>query len=410
MSTLPKGYRAAGLPRHDRPRPSRHGLAIFYSDRPAAAGAVFTTNRVKSAHILVDQKQLRKGKSQVIMVNSGCANCCTGKRGIQDAEKTILWASQALGVDDSRILVASTGVIGDYLPMELLSEEIPMLSKRLLGPKGVHFQSFHKAAEAIMTTDTVPKIAHATVRIGGKDVRIWGCAKGAGMIHPAMNPSGKPASTKHATMLAFLLTDVTMDAKRLTELLDRASDKSFNRVTVDGDTSTNDTALLLANGAAGVSCRSERELELFAYALDQVCIELAKKMAKDGEGASKFLEIRVDGARTEADAQKLAMTVATSPLVKTAAYGEDSNWGRVLAAIGRAGVDLDPFKVDIYFGRLCVFRQGAPTAVSAEKAREPLKAREVTITIRIHQGTAQGLYWTCDFTGQYVDINARYRT
>ncbi len=414
MSTLPKGYRAAGLPRHDRPRPSRHGLAIFYSERPAAAGAVFTTNRVKSAHILVDQKQLRKGKSQVIMVNSGCANCCTGKRGIQDAEKTILWASQALGVDDSRILVASTGVIGDFLPMELLSEEIPMLSKRLLGPKGEHFQSFHKAAEAIMTTDTVPKIAHAVVRIGGKDVRIWGCAKGAGMIHPAMNPSGKPASTRpaarHATMLAFLLSDVTMDAKRLTQLLDRASDKSFNRVTVDGDTSTNDTALLLANGAAGVSCRSEREIELFAYALDQVCIELAKKMAKDGEGASKFLEIRVDGARSESDAQRIAMTVATSPLVKTAAYGEDSNWGRVLAAIGRAGVALDPFKVDIYFGRLCVFRQGAPTAVSAEKAREPLKAREVTITIRIHQGTAQGLYWTCDFTGQYVDINARYRT
>ena len=406
MSTLPLGYRAAGLPRHDRPRPSRHGLAIFYSDRPASAGAVFTTNRVKSAHILVDQKQLRKGKSQVIMVNSGCANCCTGKRGIQDAEKTILWASQALAVEPGKILVASTGVIGDFLPMELLSEEIPMLSKQLLGPKGDHFDSFHKAAEAIMTTDTVPKIAHASVRIGGKEVRIWGCAKGAGMIHPAMNSSGKP----HATMLAFVLTDIAMESRMLTALIDRASDKSFNRVTVDGDTSTNDTALLLANGAAGVSCRTAQEREQFAYALDQVCIELAKKMAKDGEGASKFLEIRVDGAKTVADAQKLAMTVATSPLVKTAAYGEDSNWGRVLAAIGRAGVELDPFRVDIYFGRLCVFRQGAPTAVSADKAREPLKAKEVTITIRVHQGTAQGLYWTCDFTGQYVDINARYRT
>src|SRR5690242_11614668 len=154
MSTLPLGYRAAGLPRHDRPRPSRHGLAIFYSDRPAAAGAVFTTSRVKSAHILVDQKQLHKGKSQVIMVNSGCANCCTGERGIRDAEKTIVWASQALDVHPDKILVASTGVIGDFLPMELLSEEIPMLSKQLLGPKGDHFQSFHKAAEAIMTTDT----------------------------------------------------------------------------------------------------------------------------------------------------------------------------------------------------------------------------------------------------------------
>ena len=411
-SVLPIGYRAAGLPRHDRPRPSRHGLAIFYSDRPATAAALFTTNRVKSAHILVDQKQLRRGKSQVIMVNSGCANCCTGRRGIQEAEKTILWASQALDVEPGRILVASTGVIGDFLPMDLLSEEIPMLSKRLLGPKGARSGSFHKATEAILTTDTVAKIAHASVRIRGREVRIWGCAKGAGMIHPDMNPSGKPVatSTRHATMLAFILTDLDMDKRALTALLARSTDKSFNRVTVDGDTSTNDTALALANGAAGVSCRTPRERELFAYALDQVCIELAKKMAKDGEGASKFLEIRVDGARTEADAQKLAMTVATSPLVKTAAYGEDSNWGRVLAAIGRAGVALDPFKVDIYFGRLCVFRQGAPTAVSAEKAREPLKAREVTITIRVHQGSAQGLYWTCDFTGQYVDINARYRT
>ncbi len=406
MSMLPLGYRAAGLPRHDRPRPSRHGLAIFYSDRTAAAGATFTTNRVKSAHILVDQKQLRKGKSQVIMVNSGCANCCTGKRGIRDAEKTIIWASQALDVHPDRVLVASTGVIGDFLPMDLMSEEIPLVSKKLLGPDGVHVQSFHKAAEAIMTTDTVPKIASASVRIKGQEVRIWGCAKGAGMIHPAMTPSGKP----HATMLAFLFTDLEMNSKSLTELLARSTEKSFNRVTVDGDTSTNDTALLLANGAASVSCTTAKEKEAFAFALDQVCVELAKKMAKDGEGASKFLEIRVDGARTERDAQRMAMTVATSPLVKTAAYGEDSNWGRVLAAIGRAGVELDPFKVDIYFGRLCVFRQGAPTSVSAEKAREPLKAKEVTITIRVHQGTAQGLYWTCDFTGQYVDINARYRT
>jgi len=406
MSTLPLGYRAAGLPRHDRPRPSRHGLAIFYSEQPATSAAVFTTSRVKSAHILVDQKQLRKGKSQVIMVNSGCANCCTGERGIREAEKTIVWASQALDVSPDSILIASTGVIGDYLPMELMSEEIPMLSKQLLGPKGDHFQYFHKAAEAIMTTDTVPKIAHASVRIKGKEIRIWGCAKGAGMIHPSMTASGKA----HATMLAFILTDVAMDKRLLSELLSRSTDKSFNRVTVDGDTSTNDTAILMANGASGVHCTSASEREAFAFALDQVCIELAKKMAKDGEGASKFLEIRVDGARTEADAQRLAMTVATSPLVKTAAYGEDSNWGRVLAAIGRAGVHLDPFKVDIYFGRLCVFRQGAPTAVSAEKAREPLKAKEVTITIRVHQGKAQGLYWTCDFTGQYVDINARYRT
>jgi glutamate N-acetyltransferase/amino-acid N-acetyltransferase len=406
MSQLPLGFRAAGLPRHDRPRPSRHGLALFCSETPAAVAACFTTSRLKGVHILVDQKQLRSGKAQAILVNSGCANCCTGQRGFRDAEKTITWTSQVLSIDPEDVLVASTGVISDFMPMELLAEEIPLVARRLLGPNGTTARSFHKAAEAIMTTDTVAKIAHASVRIGGKDVKIWGCAKGAGMIHPAMSPSGKP----HATMLAFVFTDLRATSRELTPLLARSTEQSFNRVTVDGDTSPNDSVFLLANGEVGVACRTAREREMFAYALDQECIELAKKMAKDGEGASKFLEIRVDGARTEAEAQRLAMTVATSPLVKTAAYGEDSNWGRVLAAAGRAGVALDPMKTDIYFGRLCMYRQGMPTPISPEKAREPLKAKEVVITIRVHQGKAQGLYWTCDFTGQYVDINARYRT
>jgi glutamate N-acetyltransferase/amino-acid N-acetyltransferase len=408
VSALPLGYRAAGLPRHDRPRPSRHGLAIFYSEQLAAAVACFTTNRLKGVHILVDQKKLKSGKTQALLVNSGCANCCTGERGFRDAEKTITWSSQALDVNPDHILVASTGVISDFMPMDLLAEEIPLVAKRLLGPQGTSARSFHKAAEAILTTDTVPKIAHASVRIGGHDVKIWGCAKGAGMIHPAMTLSGQPA--RHATMLAFIFTDLRADSRSLATVLVASTEKSFNRVTVDGDTSPNDSVFLLANGRSGVACRTPREREMFAYALDQVCIELAKKMAKDGEGASKFLEIRVDGARSEAEAQRLAMTVATSPLVKTAAYGEDSNWGRVLAAAGRAGVALNPRRVDIYFGRLCMYRQGTPTPVSPEKAREPLKAREVVITIRVHQGKAQGLYWTCDFTGQYVDINARYRT
>ena len=211
-------------------------------------------------------------------------------------------------------------------------------------------------------------------------------------------------------MLAFLLTDAGAQPSDLNAMLEAAVDKSFNRVTVDGDTSTNDTALLLANGASGAVLRSVSDKAKFKAALDAVCIDLAKQMAKDGEGASKFLEIRVEGARTEAEAQRMAMTVATSPLVKTAAYGEDSNWGRILAALGRSGVPFDPSRVDISFGSLCVFRQGAPTSVSAEKARQPLKAKEVTLHIRVHQGKANGLYWTCDFTGQYVDINARYRT
>ena len=416
MSQIPLGFRAAGLPRRDRPRPSRHGLAIFYSETPASAAACFTTNIVKCVHIPIDQQHLKHGKSRVIMVNSGCANCCTGARGVREARKTIDWASKALGVSGKEILVASTGVIGDFMPMDLLSEEIPMLSKKLLGESGAHYDAFHKAAEAILTTDTTVKIAHASVRIGGREVRLWGCCKGAGMIHPAMTLSGKPPASakaavgRHATMLAFLLTDLKAGAAELRSYLGPATDESFNRVTVDGDTSTNDSVFLLANGMSGVALKTPAEKKLFASTLRVICIELAKKIAKDGEGASKFLEIRVEGARSVREAQKMAMTVATSPLVKTAAYGEDSNWGRILAAVGRSGVSFDPAKVDISFGTLCVFRHGAPTAVSADKAREPLKAKEVTLRIQLHAGKAEGFYWTCDFTGQYVDINARYRT
>jgi len=222
MSQLPLGFRAAGLPRNDRPRPSRHGLAIFYSETPAAAAACFTTNIVKCVHIPLDQQRLRRGRARVIMVNSGCANCCTGARGLREAKKTITWASQALDVSEKEILVASTGVIGEFMPMDLLVEEIPMLSKRLLGEPGAHYQSFHKAAEAIMTTDTTVKTAHASFAAAGREVRLWGCAKGAGMIHPAMTLSGK-----HATMLAFLLTDLAADAQGLKGMLAPAVDKSF---------------------------------------------------------------------------------------------------------------------------------------------------------------------------------------
>ncbi len=431
MSTLPLGFRAAGLPRKDRPRPSRHGLAIFYSETPATAAACFTTNRVKCVHIPLDQERLKKGKAQVIMVNSGCANCCTGERGVREAKQTIEWASQAHNVSPDLVQIASTGVIGDFMPMDLLSEEIPMLSQKIFTEEGTQAHAFHKAAEAIMTTDMVVKIAHQSILIAGKEVRVWGCAKGAGMIHPLMTLTGKlgdrpkgnrvpvaptphhPVPSlkgKHATMLGFILTDAQIDVATLKSHVALATENSFNRVTVDGDMSTNDSVFVLANGASGVRIKSSEDKKAFFQALDQVCIDLSKKIARDGEGASKFLEIRVEGARTEAEAQQMAMTVSTSPLVKTAAYGEDSNWGRILAAIGRSGVVLDPSKVDIFFGTLCVFRQGAPTAVSAEKAREPLKAKEVIITIRVHQGKAQGWYWTCDFTGQYVDINARYRT
>lgn len=409
MSTLPQGFRAAGLPRKDRPRPSRHGIAVFYSETQGTAAACYTTNQVKCVHIPIDQKQLKNGKAQVILVNSGCANCCTGKRGVKDGEQTIDWAADALGIERSDVLIASTGVIGDFMPMELLSEEIPMICKKALSDEGLTAGSFHKAAEAIMTTDTTVKIAQATVTVGGKEVRLWGCAKGAGMIHPQMTSTGS-LKGKHATMLGFLLTDAAIDAKSISAMLEKATDESFNRVTVDGDMSTNDTVFLLANGASGAKISSGTDKKKFFEALREICVVLSKKIAEDGEGASKFLEIRVEGARSEADAQRMAMTVATSPLVKTAAYGEDSNWGRILAALGRSGVKFDPAKVDICFDNLCVFKQGAPTSVTAEQAREPLRKKEVTLNIKVNQGKASGRYWTCDFTGGYVDINARYRT
>jgi glutamate N-acetyltransferase/amino-acid N-acetyltransferase len=406
MSSLPLGFRAAGLPRHDRPRPSRHGLAIFYSESPASAAACFTTNIVKCVHIPIDQEILKQGVAQAVMVNSGCANCCTGERGVEEARQTMHWASEALGIPAGRILIASTGVIGDFMPMDLLFEEIPMIAGKTLSDEGLKTASFHKAAEAILTTDTKMKVASATIMIGGREVRIWGCAKGAGMIHPKMTASGKP----HATMLGFILTDVKAGTKELGTALSDATEESFNCVTVDGDMSTNDSVFLLANGASGASLKNNADRDAFAEALKGVCIDLAKQMAKDGEGASKFLEIRVWGARRREDAQRMAEVVATSPLVKTAAYGEDSNWGRILAAMGRSGVRFDPAAVDIAFGELFVFRRGAPTSVTADKAREPLRAKEVTLNIYLHAGQASGRYWTCDFTGQYVDINARYRT
>jgi len=412
MSQLPLGFRASGLPRKDRPRPSRHGLAFFYSEQPATAAASFTINEVKCVHIPIDQEQLKSGRAQVIMVNSGCANCCTGERGVREAKKTIAWCADTLGLDPKQVLIASTGVIGDFMPMDLLAEEIPMLSKKLRTDDGLLYSSFHKAAEAIMTTDTTVKIAHISVTIGGKEVRLWGCCKGAGMIHPAMTLSGKPGTLKgkHATMLGFLLTDAAIALTDLKSMLQQATEATFNRVTVDGDMSTNDSVFILANGASGATVKSAADRATFSDALQSLCTDLAKKIAKDGEGASKFLEINVEGARTEAEAQKIAMTVATSPLVKTAAYGEDSNWGRILAAMGRSGVRIHPEQVDISFGPLCVFRRGAPTNVSAEKAREPLRAKEVALNIKLRSGKAKGWYWTCDFTGGYVDINARYRT
>lgn len=427
---LPLGFRASGLPRKDRPRPSRHGLAFFYSEHQATAAACFTTNQVKCVHIPIDQRQLQTGAARLIMVNSGCANCCTGPRGVREAEKTITWAADSLGLERAEVLIASTGVIGDFLPMELLAEEIPMLTERLRRDQGLEAQSFQKAAEAIMTTDTTVKISSASIPFGKREIRLWGCAKGAGMIHPKMTLSGTVASEpgrrgasakasrtsarslkgKHATMLGFILTDAGIPVADLRRMLERSTENSFNRVTVDGDMSTNDSIFVLANGASGVEIRTAADREKFSAALDHVCRELAKKIAQDGEGASKFLEIRVEGARTEADAQQIAMTVATSPLVKTAAYGEDSNWGRILAAMGRSGVPLNPATVDICFGDLCVFRKGAPTSVTAEAAREPLKAKEVVLRIALRAGKAKGYYWTCDFTGGYVDINARYRT
>ncbi|MDO8588034.1 MAG: bifunctional glutamate N-acetyltransferase/amino-acid acetyltransferase ArgJ [Armatimonadota bacterium] len=391
--TAPKGFRAAGV--RCGIKQAGPDLMLLASDVPATAAGVFTTNAVKAAPVLLSRERIDGGTAQVVIANSGNANACTGAQGMADADRMTELVASALRLNKDEVLVASTGIIGQHLPMEKIETGIAVAVAAL------SFDGGDAAARAIMTTDTRPKSIAVEFETGGKSVRIGGMCKGVGMLAPNM-----------ATMLAFITTDAKITPRALRKCLARSAEISFNCVTVDGDMSTNDSAFILANGMAEnpVIDGEGPDTDEFQAALDTVTVHLAREIARDGEGATKLVEICVNGAATADDARSVAITIANSPLVKTAIFGRDPNWGRVLAAAGRAGAQMDPDKTDLYFGDVRVFEQGEPTRVDAEEARRPMLADELVITVELNIGEASAKVWTCDFSYDYVKINAEYHT
>jgi glutamate N-acetyltransferase / amino-acid N-acetyltransferase len=392
--TGPKGF-LAGTARCGLKK-AGDDLAIIFSERPAVAAAVFTQNLVQAAPVLVSREHMRFKTHRAIVVNSGGANACTGDPGLNNARATARMVAEYFNCDDREVLVASTGVIGVQLDMDKIVGGVREATGRLSREAGFN------VAEAMMTTDTRPKRSSKSVKLGDRTVKIAGVAKGAGMIHPDM-----------ATLLSFVTTDAAISKAALHTALKRAVSRSFNRVSVDGDTSTNDTLAILANGAAEnapIIKPEGAEFELFVESLTEVCRDLAIQVARDGEGARKLITIRVRHAPNERDATKIATTIATSLLVKTAIAGADANWGRILAAAGRSGARFDPSKIEIKLGDLVVARRGVGLQFNEARALEILERDEVTITFDMRQGEAESDEWTCDLTENYVHINADYRS
>ena len=399
--TAAKGYEAAAAAAGIKYE-NRTDMALVYSVVPCKVAGTFTTNVVKAAPVQWDRQVVEsKQPVQAVVVNSGIANACTGKAGMQCCQETAEAAAQALQIDSKGVLIGSTGVIGMPLPMEKLTAGIQMLAAQ----KKAGEQAAKEAAKAIMTTDTCEKEVAVAVEIGGKTVTIGGMAKGSGMIHPNM-----------CTMLAFITTDAVISRKALKEALRTDVEETYNMISVDGDTSTNDTVLLLANGMAENPKikPGTREFELFAEALHEVNEILAKKMAGDGEGATALFEVTVKGAKTKAQAKTLAKSVVCSNLTKTAIAGHDANWGRILCAMGYSGAEFDPEKVNLYLkssaGELQLIENGVALNYSEEKATEILSQPEVTAIADIQEGDQTATAWGCDLTHGYIEINADYRS
>ncbi len=376
----------------------RLDLALILAEDEAVASGVFTRNRFCAAPVLLCKEHLQRGVSRGILVNAGYANACTGEEGLARAKRMASMAGRRLRVPEESILVASTGIIGPQINLEPVEAALPELIQRL-SPEG-----WEDVSRAIMTTDTVPKLASAVVDVAGRKVTVGGVAKGAGMIAPDM-----------ATLLVFVCTDVLITREVLDHWVRVAAEHSFNAITVDGDTSTNDTLLVLAGGSAGnpVLCDIEsRESLAFGQGLQAVLLELARKVVLDGEGATKFIEIHVSSAEDRESARKVAMTIANSPLVKTAFFGEDANWGRIVAATGRAGVELDPARVTLHFDDVCVFRAGVPllSPEVEENASRVFRQSTIRVQLDLGQGDADYTAFTCDLSYDYVKINASYRT
>lgn len=369
-------------------------LALIFSEKEAAAAGVFTNNKVKAAPVLISREHIAEGKARAIVANAGNANACNGKTGLDDARRTTELLAGALGLRPKEVLVASTGVIGKPMNMEAISNAVPSLVEAL-SPEGIPL-----AAQAIMTTDSFPKMSGFGGRAGDRPYRILGISKGAGMIMPDM-----------ATMLSFILTDISADASYLKEVLVSSVETTFNRISVDGDTSTNDTVFILANGMAGNSSLSKADDREFRRGLETVMAELARMMVKDGEGATKLVPVEIKGAFSSSDAIKAARAVANSFLVKTAFYGKDPNWGRIMAALGRADIVMKEEKVDIWLEDVQIVAGGVGKGDQAEAmAAERMVGEVFTLTIDLHQGDFQDRVLTCDLTHEYVTINADYRT
>lgn len=390
--TAAKGFKAAGVSCGIK-QSGKKDLAVIYSEKPSSVAALFTSNTLAAAPIAISRKHTSSGKARAIVANSGNANACTGQQGVSDAVAMAQIAGKELGIDPHQVVVASTGIIGVPLPMQKISSGIQKavvaLSENGSGD----------AAEAIRTTDTNEKEIAVETRIAGKSAVLGGIAKGAGMIAPNM-----------ATMLAFLTTDVDIDSSLLKKCLVDAVENSFNTITVDGDMSTNDMVVLLANGASGVKLSGSPEIEEFQKALGYVCSQLAKMIVKDGEGATKFIEIEVDQANSEKEAKKIALSIANSNLVKTAFFGEDANWGRIMAAIGNSDAIVDADKIDILFGDEKVVGSGQGMVFCVDTINEILKAPEIKVKVSLNTGSAKARIWTTDLSYEYVKINAHYRT
>ncbi len=387
------GFRASGIASGIK-KNGKKDLALILSDKPAYVAGLFTTNRVKAAPVLLDLKRIKKGVSRGVIINSGNANACTGKAGYKTAEAMATLAEKAAGAKKGTIMVASTGVIGVPLPVGKVEAGIATLAGSL------SYSGLTGAAEAIMTTDAFMKKAISKVNIGGKRVTIAGIAKGAGMICPDM-----------ATMLAFFVTDANIKGPALRRALKKAADASFNSIIVDNDTSTNDTVMIFANGFSGSSeiRPGTKDFEAFEKALRGVCLELAHMIVKDGEGATRFIEIELKGATSVASARKAARTIAESFLVKTAFFGGDPNWGRILAALGRSGVKMREEKVDISLNGVPVVKKGLDTGREKEAARA-IKEKEVKVSVDLKMGRRSTRLWTSDLSFEYVRINSAYRT
>jgi len=368
-------------------------LGILLSEVPCVAAALFTTNRIKAAPVVLSQERLQSGRATAIVANSGCANASTGKPGLNDAVEMSNFAAEVTGVPAEDILVASTGVIGQRLPMKRLRDGIKRVNLSTEGG--------HELVRAIMTTDILPKETALAVGAGENRFTIGGIIKGAGMIHPNM-----------ATMLCFLTTDAAVDIDFLKSALKKAADISFNMVSIDGDTSPNDMVLIMANGMAGNEpiTTGSQLTGAFQQALERVCIYLAKAMARDGEGATKLIEVTVDGALTVADARIAARTIVSSPLVKAAIYGNDPNWGRIVCAAGRSGAEMVEQKLDLYIGNIHLVKAGAPLPADREEVVKVLSGPEVSINLQLNLGTASATAWGCDLTEEYVTINSKYTT